>query len=72
MDRLTGRVIIDFHRRADPIAGCIHAGDGSPHSFAGWTGLFAALRAATSEDACGDGATGGRVVAPPGEPDDAP
>jgi hypothetical protein len=71
MDRLTGRVIIDFDRRADPIAGCIHAGDGSPRSFAGWTGLFAALRAATSEDARGQGATG-RAAAPPDEPDDAP
>jgi hypothetical protein len=71
VDRLPGRIIVDLEPGADPIAGHVSAHGQQPRSFTGWTGLFATLRAVTSEDgsvAAGDG----RAVAPGTEPTDRP
>lgn len=41
---------IDVERDADPVSGCVSAGDGPERRFAGWTELFAALQDAVVAD----------------------
>jgi hypothetical protein len=43
-------IVIEFDPRAVPISGHIRADRGTPLAFTGWTGLFAALRAAAGEE----------------------
>lgn len=50
MEPLPGQIMVDLDPGADPIAGRVHAHDRAPRAFTGWTGLFAALLAATGED----------------------
>ena len=54
MEPLPGQITVDLTPGADPIAGRVHAHDQDPRAFIGWTGLFAALRAATGEGGHGD------------------
>lgn len=49
MERI-GRIVVDLQPGADPIAGRVCADGQHPHAFTGWTGLFAVLRAVTSQD----------------------
>jgi hypothetical protein len=50
MEPLPGQIMVDLEPGADPIAGRVRAHDQDPRAFTGWTGLFAALRAVTSEN----------------------
>jgi hypothetical protein len=51
MDSTPARIVIELNRGADPIAGCVCSDGRREHAFTGWTGLFAALRAAASDEA---------------------
>jgi hypothetical protein len=53
MEPLPGQIMVDLEPGADPIAGRVRAHGQDPRAFTGWTGLFAALRAATNEDGHG-------------------
>jgi hypothetical protein len=54
MEPLPGQIMVDLEPDADPIAGRVRAHDQDPRAFTGWTGLFAALLAATGQDGHGD------------------
>lgn len=58
MDPSPNRIVVEFDPGADLIAGQILAYGQQPRAYAGWTGLFAALRAATGEDSRVERATG--------------
>ena len=51
MARPAASIVLELDPGADPIAGQVRAPDQAPRAFTGWTGLFAALRAATGEGA---------------------
>jgi hypothetical protein len=69
MEPLAGKIMVDLEPGADPIAGQVCAHGQQPRGFTGWTGLFAALRALTSEDGR-EAARDGRAVGPGAEPTD--
>lgn len=51
MARPAASIVLELDPGADPIAGQVRAPDQDPRAFTGWTGLFAALRAATGAGA---------------------
>lgn len=51
MDPPPTRIVIELTPDAVPIAGRVHVCFEEPQPFTGWTGLFAALRAAAGGDA---------------------
>jgi hypothetical protein len=50
MELAAAQILIELDVGASPIAGSVRAGPQPPVSFAGWTGLFAVLRAAAGDD----------------------
>jgi hypothetical protein len=62
--RLPASIVIDLHPDADPIAGHVSTDGQTPRGFTGWTGLFAALRAATGADGRRETTTGERAAEP--------
>jgi hypothetical protein len=61
MARCVASIVVDLDPDADPIAGSVQAPGQSPRAFTGWTGLFAALRAATAENGAAGAASDGGI-----------